>query len=106
VDGTVPGGIILAGLRRELAEEVHLDPAGEPGLRGLVSDESTEVGRVHLGLIYELVCKSGTFEIMEKDKIEGEWAGRRWIREHYGAFESWSRIVYDRYIRRTAEGER
>jgi predicted NUDIX family phosphoesterase len=100
VDCAASGGdAVLAGLRRELAEEVRVDAAGQPEFRGIISDESTAVGRVHLGLVYELACKSGEFEIVEKDKIEGRWAARTWIGEHYGAFESWSQMLYDRYIR-------
>jgi predicted NUDIX family phosphoesterase len=99
VDRGTGENLILAGLRRELAEEVHLEAAGEPLFRGVISDESTPVGRVHLGFVYEISCASAVFEVREPDKIAAEWADRNSIATRYGAFESWSQVVFDRYIR-------
>ena len=97
---------VRAGLRRELAEEVSLDAAGEPVFRGIINDESTPVGQVHLGLVYELICASPSFEVREKDKMEGAWADRASIAARYDAFESWSQIVFDRYISRPSTSPR
>ncbi|MDR2516954.1 MAG: hypothetical protein LBC88_06180 [Spirochaetaceae bacterium] len=99
VDRTGGEDPVRAGLRRELAEEVSLDAAGEPVFRGVINDESSPVGQVHLGLVFELACASSSFEIREKDKMEGAWADRASIAARYGAFESWSQMVFNRYIR-------
>lgn len=47
----LPHRTFVAGLRRELDEEMGvLDP--EPALTGLLRDDSNDVGRRHLGLVY------------------------------------------------------
>ena len=48
------GDVYGEGMRRELAEEVEI-PAGYRESRvGLINDDATEVGRVHLGIVHRL----------------------------------------------------
>ncbi|MDR1909021.1 MAG: hypothetical protein LBQ35_03815 [Spirochaetaceae bacterium] len=89
---------VLAGLRRELAEEVLLEPAGEPEFRGVINDDSTAVGRVHVGFVYALRCRSPLFRVMETDKMKGAWVRADYIAAHYEALESWSQIVFDSWL--------
>jgi predicted NUDIX family phosphoesterase len=94
------GNVILAGLERELAEEVTLRPAGPPVFKGIISDETTEVGRVHAGFVFTLACLSPEFEIREKDKMRGEWAAPEIIQARLEAFESWSRMAFELFLKR------
>jgi predicted NUDIX family phosphoesterase len=98
VDGAAGDNVILAGLKRELAEEVLLQPAGPPVFKGIINDESTAVGRVHVGFVYALECNSPAFTIQETDKMHGEWAGAEVIAARYESLESWSQMVFDRYL--------
>jgi predicted NUDIX family phosphoesterase len=41
-------------LRREIFEELHLRPHQEPQLLGVVADPTTAVGRLHLGIIFDV----------------------------------------------------
>jgi predicted NUDIX family phosphoesterase len=99
VDIEAGENVILAGLRRELAEEVLLQSANAPVFKGIISDESTEVGRVHVGFVYALTCGSAFFEVRETDKMRGEWAPVDTIAARYAALESWSQMVFDLYIK-------
>jgi predicted NUDIX family phosphoesterase len=40
------------GMRRELAEEVWIDTPYRAACAGLINDDQTEVGRVHLGVVH------------------------------------------------------
>ena len=42
------------GMRRELSEEVEIPDGYRESLVGLINDDATEVGRVHLGVVHRL----------------------------------------------------
>lgn len=92
------GDIILSALQRELDEEVHINRP--TGLRfiGIINDESNSVSRVHLGLLFVLDSEDGLFEVREKDMMSADWVDRADLDIYYESFETWSRIVADRYI--------
>jgi predicted NUDIX family phosphoesterase len=92
--------IILGGLYRELAEEISIQQAGPPRFIGIINDDSNSVSRVHLGLLYEIETSSQNFEVLETDKMTARWARTDELPDYYGEFETWSQIVYDRYINR------
>jgi predicted NUDIX family phosphoesterase len=45
-------GVYHEGMRRELAEEIHLGSEYTERCVGLINDDLTEVGRVHLGVVH------------------------------------------------------
>jgi predicted NUDIX family phosphoesterase len=96
----IAGGddLLLAGLRRELSEEISLKYSSDPCFLGIINDELTEVGKYHLGLVYKLICTSESFQILEKDKMEGTWVCIDEILNNYDNLESWSQILFDQYI--------
>ena len=50
--------ILTAGMDRELAEEVAQRPAGEePIFKGIISEEITDVGKVHLGAVFQILTR-------------------------------------------------
>src|SRR5437763_3560501 len=49
-----PGHDLLAGLRKELEEEAEVADADELAFAGILHDDQTDVGRVHLGAVYLL----------------------------------------------------
>lgn len=91
--------IIHAGLERELEEEIHLHGKRESlTLRGIISDDSTPVGQVHLGLVFQLETDSPEFTVMEAELMTAEWALPEFLRECHERMETWSQIVVDRVI--------
>jgi len=92
--------ILEAGLRREIAEEVHL-PAGswaEPA--GMLNDDETAVGQVHFGIVYRVsipepaVSKAESL-IREVDLMEGRLVDRADLLSHASEMETWSHLLLD-----------
>jgi predicted NUDIX family phosphoesterase len=90
---------IDAGLRREWAEEVVYEGTVGYRLIGAINDATTEVGRVHLGLIYLLEGDRGEIAIREVDKLAGELLLLDEMRRHYLNLESWSQLIFDHLVR-------
>jgi len=91
-----PGdGDVLGGLRREWREEVVADfePAFEP--IGLLNDDTTPVGQVHLGLVYLADASGRPVAIREVDKLSGAFEPTDRVREVRDAMETWSSLVFD-----------
>lgn len=90
---------LLAGLMRELTEEVALDGPMDLEALGIINDESEEVGSVHFGLVYA-VRPEGEVRVRETDQLEGRWAPvpelMHRLAEDRAAFESWSALILDR----------
>ena len=91
-----PGdGDLAGGLRREWREELHADFDPEFELIGLLNDDSTEVGSVHLGAVY--VAESGGLPvaIRETDKLSGQFATPAEVAEVVDRMETWSALVFE-----------
>jgi predicted NUDIX family phosphoesterase len=91
-----PGdGDLLGGLRREWEEE--LVAAFVPAFRlvGLLNDDTTPVGRVHLGAVYVADATGRPVAIREIDKLSGSFATPPDVAAVTDAMETWSRLVFD-----------
>jgi predicted NUDIX family phosphoesterase len=89
-DGDVEGG-----LRREWAEEVvaGFEPAFEPV--GLLNDDTTPVGAVHVGIVFVADAGGRAVEIRETDKLRGSFATTDEVAAVRDSMETWSRLVFD-----------
>ncbi len=95
-----PGdGGIEGGLRRELAEELLTDLEPRFELVGLLNDDTTEVGSVHLGVVFVADAAGTPVAIRETEKLSAEWAEDRAVRAVEDRMETWSRIVFDALAR-------
>jgi len=91
--------VIHAGLERELEEEIHLHGRRQSlELIGIISDDSTAVGQVHLGLVYTLETSSPEFTINEPELMTAEFATVEQLRERYDRMETWSQIAFNQII--------
>lgn len=91
-----PGdGDVLGGLRREWREE--LSAAFEPEFVpvGLLNDDTTPVGEVHLGLVYLADAQGRPAEIRETHKLTGTFADEEAVQAVRASLETWSRICFD-----------
>jgi predicted NUDIX family phosphoesterase len=86
---------VLGGLRREWSEELVADfePAFEP--LALLNDDSTEVGTVHLGVIFVADADGRPVVVRETDKLSGTFALPVEVAAGVDKLETWSRIVFD-----------
>ncbi len=95
-----PGqNVVEAGLERELSEEIRL--AGRRTslqLAGIISDDSTPVGQVHLGLVFVLETDSPEFAVNEADLMTVEWASAEKLEECLDRMETWSQIAFRNII--------
>ncbi|MGO8676196.1 MAG: DNA mismatch repair protein MutT [Limisphaerales bacterium] len=87
--------VILAGMRRELAEELRVEGEQSCRLIGAINDDSTEVARVHLGLVFLLTASSAQYTIVEKDKHTAAWKTAAELTQFYEQMETWAQIVHD-----------
>jgi predicted NUDIX family phosphoesterase len=90
-----PGdGALAGGLRREWREEVRAD--FEPAFRliGLLNDDTTEVGSVHVGAVYVADAAGRPVEIRETDKLSGAFANPADVAAVVDRMESWSALVF------------
>jgi predicted NUDIX family phosphoesterase len=90
-----PGDLDLAGgLRREWREELVADfvPAFRPV--GLLNDDETDVGAVHIGVVYEADAAGRPVAVRETDKLAGSFADEMDVAAVRARLESWSEIVF------------
>jgi predicted NUDIX family phosphoesterase len=86
---------VEGGLRREWAEEVvaAFEPAFEPV--GLLNDDTTPVGAVHVGIVFVADAAGRSVEIRETDKLTGSFATTEQVAAVRDSMETWSRLVFE-----------
>lgn len=98
-----PGGQYLVNeLKREFFEEVKLINdclIEEIEFIGFINDDSIPVGRVHIGLLYNIHVSNKYVVINETDKMSAGWINKTDLVEYYEEMESWTRIAIDYYIK-------
>ncbi len=83
------------GMRRELAEEVTIGTAYVEQLAGLINDDESEVGKVHLGVVHIFDVESPDVQPLEADIIEAGFRPIEEILADTSRFETWSQICLD-----------
>lgn len=92
-----PGdGDLLGGLRREWREEVDADFEPQPRLVGLLNDDTTDVGRVHLGVVFETDAAGRPVSVRETTKLTGSFASGAEVQAVADRLETWSQLVFER----------
>jgi predicted NUDIX family phosphoesterase len=89
---------LFDGLQKELEEEVEVVGDYDLTFVGILNDDTTDVGRVHLGAVYVLDAHDGNVHVRETEKMSGRWVARGELAAHREAMETWSQIVYDATI--------
>lgn len=95
LDAGGTGSAYDEGMRREIAEEVDVAGTHVQRCVGLINDDLTPVGRVHLGVVHVFDLDSPQVRPREETIIEtgfadpGDLAGRR------DEFETWSQICLE-----------
>ena len=80
------------GMARELQEEVVIDTTFEIKLVGLINDDETEVGKVHLGIVH--ICDVAEPNVKSNEaEIEGNgFQPVQSLLANLDGFETWSAI--------------
>jgi predicted NUDIX family phosphoesterase len=80
------------GMRRELLEELVIETAYEARLVGLINDDETEVGKVHLGVVHIFDVAEPRVQPREDDICETGFVPVSELLADVSRFETWSQI--------------
>jgi predicted NUDIX family phosphoesterase len=94
VDGGLEGDLAGA-LEREWTEELDVDFVPTFRFVGLLNDDTTSVGQVHLGLVYEGDAAGRPVEIRETDKLSGAFVETGEVAAVADRLETWSRLAFE-----------
>ena len=83
------------GLLREWREEVAAEFVPRFRLLGLLNDDTTDVGSVHLGVVYVADAEGRRVAIRETDKLSGEFVEPSQVASVADDLETWSRIAFE-----------
>lgn len=89
-DGGLHGGLV-----REWTEEIDAQFVPEFTFVGLLNDDTTEVGRVHLGAVFVADAAGRAVAIRETDKLTGAFSAPTEIAAVTERMETWSRLVFE-----------
>jgi predicted NUDIX family phosphoesterase len=88
-----------AALRRELDEEVAVASPGRSGRVGLINDDSTPVGRVHLGVVHLFELEQPNVTAREEGLAEAGFVPLSRVLTFRHEFETWSQICIESILR-------
>jgi predicted NUDIX family phosphoesterase len=83
------------GLRREWSEELVADFVPDFRFIGLLNDDTTPVGQVHIGAVFIADALGRPVSIRETDKLSGSFASPAEVAAVAPDLETWSRLVFD-----------
>jgi predicted NUDIX family phosphoesterase len=84
-----------AGVEREVNEEIKIDTSFEDRIVALLNDDSTEVGRVHLGIVHILKLKEPRVQKREAMITGLTFLTKEELMARRDSLESWSQICVD-----------
>ncbi len=89
-------------LRREIDEEVDVRSPGRLRRVGLINDDTTPVGQVHLGVIHVHDLERPDLIAREEGLADGAFLHPEEIEALYASFETWSQICLDGFLPRNS----
>lgn len=88
-------GDIRGGLEREWREEIEASFVPDFRLVGLLNDDETDVGSVHLGVVFVADACGRPAAVRETDKLSGTFATASEVEAVRPGLETWSELVFD-----------
>jgi predicted NUDIX family phosphoesterase len=83
------------GMRRELAEEVRIETPYRASMAGLINDDLTEVGKVHLGVVHVFDVERTDVFPCEDDIVDAGFRPVGELLRDREQFETWSKICLE-----------
>ena len=83
------------GLLRELSEEVNVDSEWTEHCIGLINDDSTPVGAVHLGIVHVIELEQPHVQPKEAGLVESGFGELSELAQRRDSMESWSQFALD-----------
>jgi predicted NUDIX family phosphoesterase len=94
-DATASADPYRAGLLRELEEEVFLDTTYAERTIGLINDDRTPVGQVHLSIVHVLDLAEPKVRHRDEALADGAFASLQQLRQRRHEFETWSQFLLE-----------
>ncbi|HSS18126.1 MAG TPA: hypothetical protein VLQ29_14300 [Candidatus Dormibacteraeota bacterium] len=88
-------GAYRAGVEREVNEEIKIDTPFEDRIVALLNDDSTEVGRVHLGIVHIFKLKEPNVQKREAMITGLSFLTKQELMTRRESLETWSQICVD-----------
>jgi len=93
--------VYRVGMQRELSEEVAIETPFTDQCVGLINDDETPVGQVHLGIVHLYEVERPDVHPREEDILNAGFSPLDEILPELERFESWSQIVLQALFGRT-----
>src|SRR5215203_6436183 len=84
-----------AGVEREVNEEIWINSPCEDVIVALLNDDTTEVGRVHLGIVHRFCLREPQVEKREAMITNLSFLSRAELAERRETLETWSQLCLD-----------
>lgn len=84
---------LMAGMRREWAEELAADWEPSFELIGLLNDDTNPVGSVHLGVVFVVDAGGRSVDVREHEKLTGSFVTLEEVMREPDRLETWSQLV-------------
>ena len=82
---------------REVTEELSIEGSFNPKPVGLINDDSTDVGRVHFGIVHVLFCKPEKVKKNEQVITQVEFISVEELKSKREQMETWSQLCLDNF---------
>ena len=87
--------VYRCGMLREVEEEVHLESDYQETCLGLINDDRTPVGEVHLGIVHIFDLAAPKVRRREEGIANAGFAEIETLRDQRESMETWSQFVLD-----------
>lgn len=91
-EDAVGDDLYRSGMQRELAEEVILESDYHEELVGFIYDDTSAVGRVHLGVVHLLKLQQPAVRARELDLVDSGFAPIEQLKQQLDSLETWSQL--------------
>lgn len=88
---------------REFHEEINYEGSLDPQPLGIINDDSTDVGKVHIGFAFLLKGNSDQISIKSELK-SGQLLTLEECKAYYENLETWSQMIYELLINQNQKG--
>lgn len=84
--------VYRTGMQREIDEEIAIEAGYTEECVGLINDDETEVGQVHLGIVHRFQLDAPKVRPREESIIETGFSQPEELLQRIDSFETWSQI--------------
>jgi predicted NUDIX family phosphoesterase len=84
-----------SGMLRELSEEMVVEAEYTEELAGFIFDDTSPVGRVHLGVVHRLTLVAPNARAREVDLVESGFEDVAQLKQQLDGFETWSQLCLE-----------